>query len=53
MNEETLLDRLSEIRLAEIITVHDLKEKPLKEYQMEEMEPEIESLYRAFVEKGC
>ena len=51
MNVETLLDRLSEIRMAEIITVQDMKQKPQKEEQLEEMEPELETLYRTLVKE--
>lgn len=51
MNVETLLDRLSEVRLAEICTVHDLKEKPQKEKQLEDMDTELEHLYHTLAEK--
>lgn len=42
---QTLLDRLSEIRKAQIITLTGLKGKPVKETQLEEMEPELKKLY--------
>lgn len=51
MNVETLLDRLSEIRMAEILTVHDLKEKPQKEELLEQMDSELETLYRTLVKE--
>ncbi|WP_088049453.1 IS1634 family transposase [Virgibacillus dakarensis] len=51
MNVETLLDRLGEVRLAEIYTVHGLKEKPKKEEQLEEMDPELETLYHTLAKK--
>ncbi len=49
MTLENLLDRLTEIREAEIITVQSLKAKPTKETQLEEMEPELKKLYDALV----
>lgn len=51
MNVETLLDRLNEVRLAEMYTVHDLKEKPQKEEQLEDMDSELEILYHTLAEK--
>jgi len=42
---QTLLDRLSEIRKAQIVTLTGLKGKPVKETQLEEMEPELKKLY--------
>lgn len=44
---ENLIDRLTEIRKAEIITVNGLKGNPVKETQLEEMEPELQALYEA------
>lgn len=42
---EALIDRLSEIRRAEIVTVTGMKGRPPKEKQLEEMEPELLTLY--------
>jgi transposase len=47
---EKLLDRLSEVRMAEIITLYDLKSKPVKETQLEEMDEELEGLWNAVKE---
>lgn len=52
MNVETLLDHLSEVRKSEILTVHSLKEKPQKHEQLEEMDREIEKIYRTLVKEG-
>ncbi|MDH7526066.1 MAG: hypothetical protein QHH10_12200, partial [Peptococcaceae bacterium] len=49
MSIENLIDRLTEIRKAEIITVNGLKGSPMKETQLEEMEPELQALYEALV----
>lgn len=51
MNVETLLDRLSEIRKAEIYTVHNLKEKPQKHEQFEEVDSDIEQIYYALAKR--
>ncbi|WP_088049268.1 IS1634 family transposase [Virgibacillus dakarensis] len=51
MNVETLLDRLSEVRLAEIWTVRDLKGKPQKEEQLEDMDVELDNLYHTLAKK--
>lgn len=42
---ETIIDELSKVRQAEIITVTGLKGKASKEIQLEEMEPELEKMY--------
>lgn len=42
---ETIIDELSKVRQAEIITVTGLKGKAPKEIQLEEMEPELEKMY--------
>ena len=42
---ESLIDMLSEIRKAEIVTITGLKGKPAKELQLEEMEPELKKMY--------
>lgn len=52
MNVETLLDRLSEVRLAEIWTVRDLKEKPQKEEQLEDTDAALDSLYHTLTKKN-
>lgn len=43
---ETLLDKLMEVREAEIVSLTSLKGKPIKEKQLEEMEPELLELYQ-------
>jgi len=42
---ESLIDMLSQIRKAEIVTVTGMKGKPAKESQLEEMDPELEKMY--------
>jgi transposase len=42
---EALIDRLTEIRIAEVITVTGMKGRPPREEQLEEMEPELLKLY--------
>ncbi len=42
---ERLIDQLADVRKAEIISVTDLKGKPAKENQLEEMDPELQKLY--------
>jgi len=42
---ERLIDQLSDVRKAEIVTVTDLKGKPAKETQLEEMDPDLKKLY--------
>jgi transposase len=44
---ENLIDRLTAIRKAEIVTVNGLKGKAVKETQLEEMEPILQELYDA------
>ncbi|HHU75862.1 MAG TPA: IS1634 family transposase [Firmicutes bacterium] len=44
---ETIINELSKVRQAEIITVTGLKGKARKEIQLEEMEPELEGMYTA------
>ncbi len=51
MDVETLIDRLTEIRKAEVVTVTGLKGKPEKETLLEQMEPELEKLYEALLAK--
>jgi len=48
---ENLIDRLTGIQKAEIIAVNSLKSKPVKETQLEEMEPELQKMYEALVVK--
>ena len=43
---ETLLDKLAEVRQAEIVSLTGFKGKPSKEVQLEEMEPELLELYQ-------
>ena len=47
---ETIIDELSRVRQAEIVTLTGLKGKPLREIQLEEMEPELEKMYNDMVE---
>lgn len=47
MSVENLIDRLAEVRKAEIVTVTSLKGKPQKQTQLEEMDPELQQLYEA------
>lgn len=49
MSLENLIDRLTEIRKAEIITINSLKSKPVKETQLEEMEPDLQELYTVLI----
>ena len=42
---ERLIDQLSDVRNAEIVSVTDLKGKPAKETQLEEMDPDLKKLY--------
>lgn len=46
LSAESLIDMLSEVRKAEIVTVTGMKGKPAKESQLEEMEPELEKIYK-------
>jgi hypothetical protein len=39
MSVEGLIDRLSEVRMAEIVTFHNLNSKQVRETQLEEMDP--------------
>ena len=48
---ETLIDKLTEVRKAEIITVTSLKGQPKKETQLEEMEPEVQKIYETLTVK--
>jgi transposase len=49
MSLENLIDKLEEVRQAEIITVNSLKSKPVREIQLEEMDPKLEELYNVLV----
>jgi len=51
MSVENLIDRLTEIRKAEIVTVTSFKSKPKKATQLEEMDPELEKLYETLAKK--
>ncbi|PKM83964.1 MAG: hypothetical protein CVU88_00375 [Firmicutes bacterium HGW-Firmicutes-13] len=42
---ESLIDMLSQVRKADIITVTGMKGKPAKESKLEEMEPELKEMY--------
>lgn len=45
-----LLDQLSTIRKAEIVTITQLKAKPVKTEQLEHMKPELEKLYEQLLQ---
>ena len=45
MSVEDLLDRLTSIRKAEIVTVSEIGGKPHREEVLEEMEPELAKLF--------
>lgn len=47
---ETLIDKLTEIRQVEIITLTGLKGKPVKEERLEDVEPELMKLYKSLAE---
>jgi len=51
MTIENLIDKLTEVRKAEIVTVTSLKGKPKKEMQLEEMEPELQKIYATLTAK--
>jgi hypothetical protein len=51
MSVETLIDRLTEIRKAEIVTVTSLKGRPKKQAQLEKIGPELQKLYETLIEK--
>jgi len=51
MSVETLIDRLAEIRKAEIVTITSLKGRPKKQTQLEKMDPELQKLYETLIEK--
>jgi transposase len=42
MSVETLIDRLTEIRKAEIVTITSLKGEPKKQIHLEKMDPELQ-----------
>jgi len=48
---ETIIDELSRVRQAEIVTVTGLKGRAPREIQLEEMEPELEKMYNDMVNK--
>jgi transposase len=45
ISPENLIDMLSEVRKAEIVTVTGLKGKPTRESQLEEMDPGLKKMY--------
>jgi transposase len=51
MAVETLIDRLTEVRKAEIVTISSLKGKPQKEIHLEQMESELKKLYETLTGK--
>ncbi|MBT9135064.1 MAG: hypothetical protein DDT34_00112 [Firmicutes bacterium] len=52
MSVESLIDRLTEVRMAEVITVVDLKKKPQIEVQLENMDAGLQELYNAMLRNG-
>ena len=46
---ESLIDMLSDIRKADIVTLTGLKGKPAKVSQLEELEPELNKLYQELI----
>jgi transposase len=48
---ETVIDQLSRVRQAEIVTVSGLKGKAPREIQLEEMEPELEQMYHGMLSR--
>ena len=49
---ENLLDRLMEIRETEVVTITDLKGRPQKEVQLEEVEPWLQKLYEKLMNEA-
>lgn len=49
---ETVLDKLTSIRKADIVSLTGLKGKPAKISKLEEMEPDLEKLYQSLL-KSC
>jgi transposase len=49
MSLENLIDNLEKVRQAEIITLASLKSKPVREIQLEEMDPKLQELYEMLV----
>jgi len=49
---ENLLDRLMEIRETEVVTITDLKGRPQKEVQLEEVEPWLQKLYEKMMNEA-
>jgi len=47
---ETIIDKLTEILKVELITIRSIKGKPVKETQLEEMEPELQDLYTVLMQ---
>jgi hypothetical protein len=45
MSVESLIDRLSEVRMAETVTVFNLNSKPVRETQQEEMNSVLQKFY--------
>jgi len=51
MAVEFLIDRLTEIRKAEIVTVTNLKGKHKKQTHFEKTDPELQKLYETLIGK--
>jgi transposase len=49
MSLENLIDELEKVRQTEIITLSSLKSKPVREIQLEEMDPKLQELYDMMV----
>ncbi len=47
---ETVIDKLTSIRKADIVSLTGLKGKPARVSQLEEMDPDLEKLYQALLE---
>jgi transposase len=51
ISTEKLLDQLMTVREAEVYIINDLKGRPKKEIQLEEMDDELKEMYEKLVEK--
>ena len=51
-SSDKIIEMLSEVRESEIITITDLKGKPSKQVQLEEMSDEVKVLYNTLIEKS-
>lgn len=51
-SSDKIIDMLSEVREAEIVKISDLKGKPSKEVQLEEMDDDVKKLFTTLMEKS-